>query len=202
MTEKLNPCPFCASETAPRVAVYAPKGGSFWIVCDIFSVGIPGCGAETHYFASRDEAIAAWNTRAYQATIDAERYRLLRRGQYWSVIDGIADTLRAEALDAAIDNAMTFPEKDAIPYCSSRTDGRCQQAIDYGVEGEAACPPGQCHHRKYIPIAQEQAIDAAVKASVLAEREACALVCEKSSFPAFTARCFAADIRARSNDDS
>lgn len=37
---------------------------------------------------------------------DAERYRLLRRGQNWSVIDGIGDTLRADALDAAIDSAI------------------------------------------------------------------------------------------------
>ena len=39
---------------------------------------------------------------------DAERYRLLRRGQRWSVIDGIGDTLRAEVLDAAIDTALTL----------------------------------------------------------------------------------------------
>ena len=37
------------------------------------------------------------------AAKDAERYRLLRRGQHWSVVDGIGDTLRADALDAAID---------------------------------------------------------------------------------------------------
>lgn len=36
---------------------------------------------------------------------DAARYRSLRRGQHWSVVDGIGDTLRAEALDAAIDAA-------------------------------------------------------------------------------------------------
>ncbi|MFY4709902.1 Lar family restriction alleviation protein [Burkholderia glumae] len=36
---------------------------------------------------------------------DAARYRLLRRGQRWSVINGIGDTLRAEELDAAIDAA-------------------------------------------------------------------------------------------------
>lgn len=35
--------------------------------------------------------------------LDAERYRLLRRGQHWSVISGIGDELRAEALDASID---------------------------------------------------------------------------------------------------
>lgn len=37
---------------------------------------------------------------------DARRYRLIRRGQHWSVVDGAGDTLRAEALDAAIDRAM------------------------------------------------------------------------------------------------
>lgn len=40
------------------------------------------------------------------AAKDAERYRLLRRGQHWSVIDGIGDTLRADDLDAAIDAVM------------------------------------------------------------------------------------------------
>ena len=38
---------------------------------------------------------------------DAARYRLLRRGRHWSVIDGIGnDLLRAEALDAAVDAAL------------------------------------------------------------------------------------------------
>ncbi len=37
--------------------------------------------------------------------LDAERYRLLRRGQRWSVIGGIGDTLRGDELDAAIDAA-------------------------------------------------------------------------------------------------
>lgn len=41
-----------------------------------------------------------------QGDIDGERYRLLRRGQHWSVIDGIGNTLRADDLDAAIDAAM------------------------------------------------------------------------------------------------
>ena len=48
---------------------------------------------------------------------DSERYRLLRRGQHWSVINGIGDTLRADQLDAAIDaelathNAQYTPAK-------------------------------------------------------------------------------------------
>lgn len=42
---------------------------------------------------------------------DAARYRLLRRGQHWSVIDGIGNDLRAEALDAAVDAARKQGEK-------------------------------------------------------------------------------------------
>jgi hypothetical protein len=41
-----------------------------------------------------------------EQAIDAQRYRLLRRGQYWSVIDGVGDVLRADELDAAIDAAI------------------------------------------------------------------------------------------------
>jgi len=46
---------------------------------------------------------------------DAERYMFLRRGQHWSVIDGIGDTLRADALDAAIDAAMKAPNASGKP---------------------------------------------------------------------------------------
>ncbi|AOJ07626.1 hypothetical protein [Burkholderia mayonis] len=38
---------------------------------------------------------------------DAQRYRCLRRGQLWSVLNGIGDALRADELDAAIDAART-----------------------------------------------------------------------------------------------
>lgn len=37
---------------------------------------------------------------------DALRYRTLRRGQHWSVVNGIGDVLRAEDLDAAVDAQM------------------------------------------------------------------------------------------------
>jgi len=36
---------------------------------------------------------------------DAERYRMVRRGQQWSIINGIGDVLRGEDLDEAIDAA-------------------------------------------------------------------------------------------------
>lgn len=35
--------------------------------------------------------------------LDADRYQQLRRGQHWSVINGIGEDLRADELDAAID---------------------------------------------------------------------------------------------------
>lgn len=38
--------------------------------------------------------------------LDAARYRMVRRGQHWSVINGIGDTLRGDDLDAAIDAAI------------------------------------------------------------------------------------------------
>ncbi len=41
-----------------------------------------------------------------EALKDARRYRMVRRGQHWSVINDIGDTLRGEELDAAIDAAL------------------------------------------------------------------------------------------------
>jgi hypothetical protein len=43
---------------------------------------------------------------------DAARYRLLRRGQQWSVIDGIGDALRGGVLDAAIDRLAAGGQGD------------------------------------------------------------------------------------------
>lgn len=45
---------------------------------------------------------------ARQMRQSADRYQLLRRGQHWSVIDGIGDTLRGEPLDAAIDAKLAL----------------------------------------------------------------------------------------------
>lgn len=44
---------------------------------------------------------------------DAARYRLLRRGQHWSVINGTGDTLRADELDTAIDAARARAKEGA-----------------------------------------------------------------------------------------
>ena len=51
------------------------------------------------------KALESERMKAESVQEDAARYRLLRRGQHWSVIDGIGNDLRAEALDAAVDAA-------------------------------------------------------------------------------------------------
>ncbi len=61
-----------------------------------------------------DGYIAAHTTQPSPAmhgdALDAARYRLVRRGQHWSVIDGIGNALRAEELDAAVDAARAAQE--------------------------------------------------------------------------------------------
>ena len=59
-------------------------------------------GQMQELLAERD-ALKANNERL---RADAARYQLIRRGQHWSVIDGIGRDLRADELDAAIDAAM------------------------------------------------------------------------------------------------
>ena len=58
-------------------------------------------------FADATHALRASHGQAPadSAQEDAARYRLLRRGQHWGVIDGTGSDLRAEALDAAVDAA-------------------------------------------------------------------------------------------------
>lgn len=52
------------------------------------------------------ELIDAQQARIAELEQYAARYREVRRGQHWSVIDGIGSDLRADELDAAIDAAM------------------------------------------------------------------------------------------------
>jgi hypothetical protein len=48
------------------------------------------------------EARANLTPEIERLKIEAAGYRLLRRGQHWSVIDGVGQTLRGEELDAAV----------------------------------------------------------------------------------------------------
>lgn len=76
------------------------------------------------------------------AMADAERYRKVRRGQHWSVIDGIGNTLRAEALDAAVDAAPELPANAEYVADAHNED---VEAIRKPIDIEymlAVCVPG------------------------------------------------------------
>lgn len=49
------------------------------------------------------EARVAQPEQVAQDREHAENYRLIRRGQHWSIVDGIGNTLRGDDLDAAVD---------------------------------------------------------------------------------------------------
>ena len=53
----------------------------------------------------RGDELDTLRAQLAEAQRDAERYRSLRRGQKWSVIDWKGDALRVDDLDAAIDAA-------------------------------------------------------------------------------------------------
>ena len=79
MSVELKPCPFCGGG---EIKVGQPFTHKFCVYCDN-SEG--GCGAEGGLRASREEAIAAWNTRhdhspdAGKMGEDAARYRWIVR---------------------------------------------------------------------------------------------------------------------------
>jgi hypothetical protein len=51
-------CPFCGHEAKAYASHYANLG-EHWVICLS-----PNCGGKTHWWASREQAIAAWNMRA------------------------------------------------------------------------------------------------------------------------------------------
>lgn len=67
---------------------------------------------EKHYLEDAADVIEAQAAQIEALTKDAERYREVRRGQHWSVIDGIGDVLRADALDSAIDSILANKEHE------------------------------------------------------------------------------------------
>ncbi|RYF31379.1 MAG: hypothetical protein EOO23_02760 [Comamonadaceae bacterium] len=63
-------------------------------------------------------AIASLRAQLVAAERDAARYRQLRRGQRWSLVDGIGNTLRAESLDAAVDAALSATQPQGDKHAS------------------------------------------------------------------------------------
>lgn len=119
--EKLEPCPFCGREAT----VENPEEGCYAIGCDDCCFSVMAGNVGIGWYATRAEAITAWNTR--HALLrdagdgdakDAARYRWLRDPKnFESVQSMIAVTnygldpylLDGDELDAAIDAAMHAP---------------------------------------------------------------------------------------------
>lgn len=78
------------------------KGCSHPTICNSHGCGVDEARANMARKAKADEA----NTEQVELRRDALRYRLLRRGQHWSVVNGIGDVLRADDLDASVDAQM------------------------------------------------------------------------------------------------
>lgn len=124
MGAELLPCPMCgcaATFVKHSAGVQGTQGFDKWdaVACKHCRTTVGACDRR---FRCREDAAEAWNRRVPQSAleserrahaaeverlrVDAERYRLLRRGQHWSVIDGMGYTLRAEQIDVAIDQAI------------------------------------------------------------------------------------------------
>ena len=78
------------------------KGCSHPMICNIHGCEVDEARANMARKAKADEYTADQVALRH----DALRYRLLRRGQHWSVVNGIGDVLRADDLDAAVDAQM------------------------------------------------------------------------------------------------
>ena len=67
MTEvKLKPCPFCGSLLAVRIVMRKGAGGwrnRYSVLCDYDD---EGCGSESGWYHSEEEAVEAWNRRAVE----------------------------------------------------------------------------------------------------------------------------------------
>jgi len=80
------------------------------MMCNDLMSQLAEAQAETQRYKDTLQDVRAHGTRYCierdKAQADAARYRALRRGQKWSVINGVGESLRAEALDAAIDASL------------------------------------------------------------------------------------------------
>ena len=101
------------SFSTPGCAVFWPdtsKGGTHYRRLDS---GGGMLEADANFRAAANPAVVLdLVCRLRDAERDAARYRSVRRGQHWSVIDGIGNNLRADDLDAAVDAVVQSPKNE------------------------------------------------------------------------------------------
>lgn len=101
------------SFSTPGCAVFWPdtsKGGTHYRRLDS---GGGMLEADANFIAAANPAVVLdLVCRLRDAERDAARYRSVRRGQHWSVIDGIGNNLRADDLDAAVDAVVQSPKNE------------------------------------------------------------------------------------------
>ena len=61
---EMKPCPFCGELLTPRIVCRIGRNGWRDRWCVPCEYGDGGCGAESGWYYSQDEAIEAWNRRA------------------------------------------------------------------------------------------------------------------------------------------
>lgn len=112
-----NQTPEALAEEARGHAVRATLHAYNRGLDDVSDDPLRAANANYHRDVQEEEAAAleACITRlrdmAVSGAKDAERYQMVRRGQRWSVINGIGDELKGEALDAAADAAIAATKR-------------------------------------------------------------------------------------------
>jgi Lar family restriction alleviation protein len=113
MSDDLKPCPFCG-EAQP------PHDDTSWVRC-------LGCGAETGWRPTGDEAIAAWNTRTPDTSIEALTKQLEAARADAKEAEAYAEGLEREVktccmAQVVMDNTVAELERERDDYAFKLDD--------------------------------------------------------------------------------
>lgn len=110
MSEKLKPCPFCGEVEAIRNRHMNSNMSQWGVSCD-------GCDAEGPWKFGKDEAIAAWNTRAQHAGEASCREAIATVCEGWTLPDGARKILETAMWSSAAPQPAEVPEaREPVAY--------------------------------------------------------------------------------------